>query len=42
MNTIGHFINGELSTNHARSQAVLIQSTGEQSKEVAIASVETV
>ena len=42
MDMIGHFIQGKLCYDHARTQAVYNPSTGEQSKEVAIASVETV
>ncbi|WP_432470442.1 CoA-acylating methylmalonate-semialdehyde dehydrogenase [Amphritea sp. HPY] len=42
MNTIGHLINGELRTDAARSQDVFNPSTGEVSKQVALASVETV
>jgi len=42
MNTIGHLINGELRTDTARSQDVFNPSTGEASKQVALASVATV
>lgn len=42
MNTIGHFINGEISTDAARTQDVFNPATGEAESQVAIASVETV
>lgn len=42
MNIIGHLINGEISTEAERTQPVYNPSTGEISKEVAIASKQTV
>lgn len=42
MELIGHFINGTLNTQHARTQPVYNPSTGEQSKEVALATKATV
>ncbi|MBO9491469.1 CoA-acylating methylmalonate-semialdehyde dehydrogenase [Endozoicomonas sp. G2_1] len=42
MNTIGHFINGEISTAAARTQDVFNPATGQAEKQVAIAPVETV
>ncbi len=42
MNTIGHFINGEISSDAARTQDVFNPATGEAQSQVAIASVETV
>lgn len=42
MNTIGHFINGQLSTEASRSQKVFNPATGESNSEVAIASQRTV
>ncbi|MGB0867538.1 MAG: CoA-acylating methylmalonate-semialdehyde dehydrogenase [Granulosicoccaceae bacterium] len=42
MNTIGHLINGELSTEAARTQDVYNPATGEVSKQVALASTATV
>lgn len=38
MNTIGHFINGQLSTEASRTQKVFNPATGESNSEVAIAS----
>ncbi|MEM5528305.1 CoA-acylating methylmalonate-semialdehyde dehydrogenase [Gammaproteobacteria bacterium AS21] len=42
MNTIGHMINGETVVDNARVQDVFNPSTGEVSKQVSLASVETV
>ena len=42
MNTIGHMINGEMLDNAERTQDVYNPSTGEVSKQVALASQETV
>ncbi len=42
MTTVGHLINGEMLTDAARTQPVYNPSTGEVSKEVALASVATV
>lgn len=42
MNIIGHLINGQLNNDHTRTQPVYNPSTGEQSKQVAIASKATV
>ena len=42
MNIIGHLINGQLNDDHIRTQPVYNPSTGEQSKQVAIASKATV
>ncbi|WP_296277895.1 CoA-acylating methylmalonate-semialdehyde dehydrogenase [uncultured Acinetobacter sp.] len=42
MNIIGHLINGQLNDDHTRTQPVYNPSTGEQSKQVAIASKATV
>jgi len=42
MNTIGHMINGETVVDDARAQDVFNPSTGEVSKQVSLASVETV
>lgn len=42
MDTIGHFINGQITTEAKRTQPVYNPSTGEKSKEVAIASAATV
>ncbi len=42
METLGHLIDGKLSTQAARTQDVFNPSTGEVSKQVALASVETV
>ncbi len=42
MELIGHFINGAMTTEHARTQPVYNPSTGEQSKEVALAAKSTV
>ncbi len=42
MNIIGHFINGQIDTDAARTQAVYNPSTGQVAKEVAIASPATV
>lgn len=42
MELIGHFINGEMTTEHVRTQPVYNPSTGEQSKEVALAAKATV
>ena len=42
MNTIGHMINGEDVSDSGRSQDVFNPSTGEVSKQVALASQETV
>ena len=42
MNTIGHFINGQLSTEASRTQKVFNPATGESNSEVAIASQKTV
>lgn len=42
MNTIGHLINGTINYDHTRTQPVFNPSTGEQSKEVAIAGKATV
>ena len=42
MNTIGHFINGEISTAATRTQDVFNPATGQAEKQVAIAPVETV
>lgn len=42
MELIGHFIDGNLNTEHSRTQAVFNPSTGEQNKEVALASKTTV
>lgn len=42
MNIIGHFINGQIDTDAARTQAVYNPSTGQIAKQVAIASPATV
>ncbi len=42
MNTIGHLINGEISTDAARTQDVFNPATGQATRQVALASVETV
>ena len=42
MNIIGHYINGQISTEASRTQAVYNPSTGESEKQVAIASQATV
>ncbi len=42
MQTLGHLINGEMRTDAARTQPVYNPSTGEESKQVALASVATV
>ena len=42
MNTIGHFINGEMIADTERTQAVYNPATGEAEKQVALASVATV
>ncbi len=42
MNTIGHFINGEMVADNERTQAVYNPATGEAEKQVALASVATV
>ncbi|MEW6997367.1 CoA-acylating methylmalonate-semialdehyde dehydrogenase [Colwelliaceae bacterium BS250] len=42
MNTIGHLINGEISTDAARTQDVFNPATGQAIRQVALASVETV
>jgi len=42
MNTLGHLINGEITTEAARTQAVYNPSTGEVSRQVALASKATV
>ena len=42
MNIIGHLINGQLNNDHTRTQPVYNPSTGEQSKQVAIAGKATV
>lgn len=42
MNTIGHLINGEICTDTARTQDVFNPATGKVTKQVALASVETV
>ncbi|UTW03236.1 CoA-acylating methylmalonate-semialdehyde dehydrogenase [Amphritea atlantica] len=42
MQILGHLINGEMRTGSARTQAVYNPSTGEESKQVALASVATV
>jgi malonate-semialdehyde dehydrogenase (acetylating)/methylmalonate-semialdehyde dehydrogenase len=42
MNTIGHLINGEICTDAARTQAVFNPATGKPTRQVALASVETV
>ncbi|TCM62815.1 malonate-semialdehyde dehydrogenase (acetylating)/methylmalonate-semialdehyde dehydrogenase [Acinetobacter calcoaceticus] len=42
MNIIGHFINGHVIDDAARTQAVYNPSTGEEAKQVALASAETV
>ena len=42
MNTIGHLINGEICTDAARNQDVFNPATGKATKQVALASVETV
>ena len=42
MNTIGHFINGEMVADNERTQAVYNPATGEAEKQVALASVTTV
>ncbi|MBU2965613.1 CoA-acylating methylmalonate-semialdehyde dehydrogenase [Amphritea sp. 2_MG-2023] len=42
MTVVGHLINGEMRTDAARTQAIYNPSTGEESKQVALASVATV
>ena len=42
MNTVGHLINGEICTDSALTQDVFNPATGEATKQVALASVETV
>ncbi|RTE64778.1 CoA-acylating methylmalonate-semialdehyde dehydrogenase [Amphritea opalescens] len=42
MTVVGHLINGEMRTDAARTQAIFNPSTGEESKQVALASVATV